>query len=63
MFHDSRPLSQHFTICFTICLFTIFISPDIDGHRAAPKNGFDGLMVFVYVYIKIIIIMTHVQHT
>ena len=30
-----RATANLFTICFTICLF---ISPDLDGHRA-PKNG------------------------
>jgi hypothetical protein len=37
-----------FTICFTICLF---ISPDLDGHRA-PKMF--TMMNFMYTYTKTI---------
>ena len=37
MFHDMFPsIHDCVPICFTICLF---ISPDLDGHRAAPKSS------------------------
>ena len=42
MFHDVQG-TVCFTICFTICLF---LSPDLDGHRA-PKINIDPATVCV----------------